>query len=76
MADVEILNTRQVPTRDRSRIGQIDTIVVYRLGKDPQTADYVVLPEAEPDKKAVADAVATNEREKKANKPRTFQPAA
>jgi hypothetical protein len=58
--EIEVINVQQFPATDIKRIGQFDTLVVYRV--DKKRSDSLIIPGANPDKPTIEKAIAEQQK--------------
>lgn len=57
---IEVINVQQFPASDPKRLGQFDTLVVYRI--DKKRTDSLTIAVASPDKAAIEKAITEQQK--------------
>lgn len=71
MAEIEILEVRQILSAEKERLGKADTLVIYE--KDKKKRGFVVIPLDKPTEKQVLDAIAATEKQQSAMVGKSFK---
>lgn len=72
MARIEVLSRRRIFSPAPTRVGKFDVVVLYRVGGDPTSTFFVVIPEEEVTEARIQADIRKAEAERLPTAPMTF----